>query len=97
METLKEYIKNNEQRFIDEWFSLIRIPSVSSDPSRKADMQACAERWRTLLTEAGADETRLIPSGANPLVYAEKHVSDTAPTVLVYGHYDVMPADPLQL
>lgn len=97
METLKEYIKNNEHRFIDEWFSLIRIPSVSSDPSRKADMQACAERWRTLLTEAGADEARLMPSGGNPLVYAEKRVSDDAPTVLVYGHYDVMPADPLEL
>ena len=70
---------------------------MSSDPARKADMEACAERWRTLLLEAGADEARLMPSAGHPLVYAEKRVSPNAPTVLVYGHYDVMPADPLEL
>ena len=94
---VEEYIRANEARFLEEWFSLIRIPSVSSDPARKADMEACAERWRTLLLEAGADEARLMPSAGNPLVYAEKRVSPDAPTVLVYGHYDVMPADPLEL
>ena len=94
---MEEYIRANEVRFLEEWFSLIRIPSVSSDPARKADMEACAERWRTLLLEAGADEARLMPSAGHPLVYAEKRVSPDAPTVLVYGHYDVMPADPLEL
>ena len=94
---VEEYIRANEVRFLEEWFSLIRIPSVSSDPARKADMEACAERWRTLLLEAGADEARLMPSAGHPLVYAEKRVSPDAPTVLVYGHYDVMPADPLEL
>ena len=94
---MEEYIRANEARFLEEWFSLIRIPSVSSDPARKADMEACAERWRTLLLEAGADEARLMPSAGHPLVYAEKRVSADAPTVLVYGHYDVMPADPLEL
>ena len=94
---VEEYIRANEARFLEEWFSLIRIPSVSSDPARKADMEACAERWRTLLLEAGADEARLMPSAGHPLVYAEKRVSPNAPTVLVYGHYDVMPADPLEL
>ena len=94
---MEEYIRANEARFLEEWFSLIRIPSVSSDPARKADMEACAERWRTLLLEAGADEARLMPSAGNPLVYAEKRVSPDASTVLVYGHYDVMPADPLEL
>ncbi len=94
---VEEYIRANEARFLEEWFSLIRIPSVSSDPARKADMEACAERWRTLLLEAGADEARLMPSAGNPLVYAEKRVSPDAPTVLVYGHYDVMLADPLEL
>ena len=94
---VEEYIRANEARFLEEWFSLIRIPSVSSDPARKADMEACAERWRTLLLEAGADEARLMPSAGHPLVYAEKRVSPDAPTVLVYGHYDVMPADPLDL
>lgn len=94
---MEEYIRANEARFLEEWFSLIRIPSVSSDPARKADMEACAERWRTLLLEAGADEARLMPSAGHPLVYAEKRVLPDAPTVLVYGHYDVMPADPLEL
>lgn len=94
---MEEYIRANEARFLEEWFSLIRIPSVSSDPARKADMETCAERWRTLLLEAGADEARLMPSAGHPLVYAEKRVSPDAPTVLVYGHYDVMPADPLEL
>ena len=95
--TVEEYIRANESRFLEEWFSLIRIPSVSSDPAHKADMVACAERWRALLLEAGADDARLMPSAGNPLVYAEKRVSPDAPTVLVYGHYDVMPADPLEL
>ena len=97
MKTIEEYIRENEARFVDEWFSLLRIPSISSDPAHKADMVACAERWRALLLEAGADEARLMPSAGNPLVYAEKRVADDAPTVLVYGHYDVMPADPLDL
>ena len=97
MKTIEEYIREHESRFLEEWFSLLRIPSVSSDPARKAEMAACAERWRTLLLEAGADEVRVMPSAGNPLVYAEKRVSSEAPTVLVYGHYDVMPADPLEL
>lgn len=97
MKTIEEYIREHESRFLEEWFSLLRIPSVSSDPARKAEMAACAERWRTLLLEAGADEVRVMPSAGNPLVYAEKRVSPEVPTVLVYGHYDVMPADPLEL
>ena len=95
--SVKEYIEENEARFLEEGFSLIRIPSVSADPAHKNDMVACAERWRDLLLEAGADEARLMPSSGNPLVYAEKRVGEDAPTVLVYGHYDVMPAEPLDL
>lgn len=94
---IKKYIAENESRFLEELFSLIRIPSISAQPERKADMLACAERWKQLLLEAGADEARIMPSAGNPLVYAEKHVADDAPTVLVYAHYDVMPADPLDL
>ena len=60
-------------------------------------MLACAERWRQLLLEAGADEAMIMPSQGNPLVYAEKRVSPDAPTVLIYAHYDVMPAEPLEL
>ncbi len=94
---IRKYIAENESRFLEELFSLIRIPSISAQPERKADMLACAERWKHLLLEAGADETRIMPSAGNPLVYAEKHVADDAPTVLIYAHYDVMPADPLDL
>lgn len=94
---IKKYIEENEQRFIDELFSLIRIPSISALPQHKEDMLACAERWRQLLIEAGADEAIIMPSQGNPLVYAEKRVSPDAPTILIYSHYDVMPAEPLEL
>lgn len=94
---IRKYIAENESRFLEELFSLIRIPSISAQPERKADMLACAERWKQLLLEAGADEARIMPSAGNPLVYAEKHVADDVPTVLIYAHYDVMPADPLDL
>ena len=94
---IKQYIKENENRFLDELFSLIRIPSISANPTHKDDMLACAERWRQLLLEAGADEAMIMPSQGNPLVYAEKRISPDAPTVLIYGHYDVIPAEPLDL
>ncbi|WP_296260572.1 dipeptidase [uncultured Phocaeicola sp.] len=94
---LKQYIEENEARFLDELASLIRIPSISALPEHKEDMLACAERWRQLLLKAGADEAMIMPSAGNPLVYAEKCVGPQAPTVLVYAHYDVMPAEPLEL
>lgn len=94
---IKQYIQAIEARFLDELFSLIRIPSISALPAHKEDMLACAERWRQLLLEAGADEAMVMPSEGHPLVYAEKRVSPDAPTVLVYAHYDVMPAEPLEL
>lgn len=94
---IKEYIRENDARFMDELFSLIRIPSISALPEHKDDMLACAQRWKTLLLEAGADEAMVMPSQGNPLVYAEKHVADDVPTILVYAHYDVMPAEPLEL
>ena len=83
---IKEYISCNEPRFLDELFSLIRIPSISSQSEHKADMVRCAERWKELLLEAGADRAEVMASEGNPLVYGEKHVSDTAQTILVYGH-----------
>lgn len=94
---IKQYIQANEQRFLEELFSLIRIPSISALPEHKDDMLACAERWKQLLLEAGADEAHVMPSAGNPLVYAEKRVSPDTPTVLIYAHYDVMPAEPLEL
>lgn len=94
---IKDYIQANESRMLEELFSLIRIPSISSEHEHKADMLKCAERWRELLLAAGADRAEVMPSEGNPMVYAEKIVSPDAQTVLVYGHYDVMPVTPLEL
>lgn len=94
---MKQYLKENENRFLEELFSLIRIPSISALPEHSDDMLACALRWKELLLEAGADEAIVMPSAGNPIVYAEKTVNPEAKTVLVYAHYDVMPAEPLEL
>lgn len=97
MTSVHDYLNENEPRFLDELFSLIRIPSISALPEHKADMVRCAERWKELLLQAGADHAEVMPSEGHPLVFAEKHVADGAPTVLIYAHYDVMPAEPLEL
>ncbi len=97
MTSVHDYLKENESRFLEELFSLIRIPSISALPEHKADMVRCAERWKELLLQAGADHAEVMPSEGHPLVFAEKHVADDAPTVLIYAHYDVMPAEPLHL
>ena len=94
---IKTYISENESRMLDELFSLIRIPSISAQPEHHDDMLACAERWRQLLLEAGADEAMVMPSQGNPMVFAQKNVNPEAPTILIYAHYDVMPAEPLEL
>ncbi len=94
---IKAYIEEHKDRFRDEWFSLLRIPSVSSQSEHKADMVKCAERWKELLLASGATRAEVMPTAGNPVVYAERIVSVSAPTVLVYGHYDVMPPEPLEL
>ncbi|MDO4703177.1 dipeptidase [Tannerella sp.] len=94
---IKAYIEEHKDRFRDEWFSLLRIPSVSSQSEHKADMVKCAERWKELLIASGATRAEVMPTAGNPVVYAERIVSASAPTVLVYGHYDVMPPEPLEL
>lgn len=95
--SVQSYIENNKDRFLDELFSLIRIPSISAKQEHKADMEACARRWTEVLLSSGADKAVVMPTTGNPIVYAEKMVSPAAPTVLVYAHYDVMPAEPLDL
>ncbi len=94
---IKQYIQDNEERFLEELFSLIRISSISSKSEHKEDMTRCAERWKELLLAAGAEKAEVMPTDGNPIVYAERHVSDDAKTVLIYSHYDVMPAEPLEL
>lgn len=97
MKDLKNYIQTNQERFLEELFSLIRIPSISSQENHKQDMVKCAERWRELILEAGADKCEVMPTAGNPVVYGEKIISPELPTVMVYGHYDVMPEDPVEL
>ena len=94
MTSVKKYIESNKDRFIEELFSLIRIPSISAKHEHKPDMEACAKRWTELLLAAGADKAVVMQTEGNPVVYGEKMVSPEAQTVLVYSHYDVMPAEP---
>lgn len=95
--SIKNYIEANKERFLDELFSLIRIPSISAMQEHKPDMERCARRWTELLLSSGADRAEVIPTEGNPVVYAEKILDASYPTVLVYSHYDVMPAEPLEL
>ncbi|MGL5893592.1 MAG: dipeptidase [Bacteroidales bacterium] len=94
---IKSFIETNKGRFIEELAGLIRIPSVSAKVEHKADMVACAEHWTTLLLAAGADKAVVMPTKGNPVVYGEKIIDPSYKTVLVYSHYDVMPAEPLEL
>lgn len=97
MEKLKTYFEANKQRFLDELFGLIRIPSISSIFDHKPDMLRAAQYWKEALLKAGADKAEIIDTAGNPVVYGEKITDPSKPTVLVYGHYDVMPVDPLNL
>ena len=94
---VKSYIEKNRERFLDEWFELLRIPSVSSKQEHKPDMIRCAEMWKMLLLSTGFDRAEVMPTKGNPVVYAERISSQDAKTVLVYGHYDVMPPEPVEL
>lgn len=94
---MKQYILQNEDRFLNELFDLLRIPSISSLSAHKDDMRRCADYLVKLLLDAGADNACIYETEGNPLVYGEKKISPDVPTVLVYGHYDVMPVDPLEL
>lgn len=97
MENLKSYIETNKERFLEELFGLIRIPSISSQSEHKPDMLKAAEYWKDTLLKAGADKAEIMPTDGNPVVYGEKIIDSSLPTVLVYAHYDVMPVDPLDL
>ena len=94
---IQTYISQNRERFYEELFSLIRIPSISAHSEHRDDMHRCAARWTELLLAAGVDRAEVMPTKGNPVVFAEKRVDDARPTILVYGHYDVMPVEPLEL
>jgi acetylornithine deacetylase/succinyl-diaminopimelate desuccinylase-like protein len=93
----KEYINSNKDRFLNELFDWLRIPSVSADSKHKPDVRKAAEFLKEKFIAAGVDLVEICETKGHPIVYAEKIVNDSLPTVLVYGHYDVQPADPLNL
>jgi acetylornithine deacetylase/succinyl-diaminopimelate desuccinylase-like protein len=97
MQYIKDYIQQNKQRFIQELIELLKIPSISADPNYKQDVLNCAEEVKKRLQEAGADNVEVCPTKGYPVVYGEKIIDKNLPTVLVYGHYDVQPPDPLDL
>lgn len=97
MQAWKEYQEQHKDRFLKELLDLLRIASISARSEHKADMISCAESVQKHLLQAGADKAVIYETPGHPIVYAEKISSPTKPTVLVYGHYDVQPADPLEL
>jgi acetylornithine deacetylase/succinyl-diaminopimelate desuccinylase-like protein len=97
MEKIVAYIEENRERFLEELFGLIRIPSISSLKENREDMDKAAEYWKDQLLKSGADKAVVMPTEGNPVVYGEKIIDPAKPTVLVYGHYDVMPVDPINL
>ena len=97
MQVWKDYQLKNKDRFLNELLDLLRIPSVSANSEHKKDMIACAEAFKQKLLEAGADKAEMFSTEGHPVVYAEKIIDASNPTVLVYGHYDVQPPDPLDL
>jgi acetylornithine deacetylase/succinyl-diaminopimelate desuccinylase-like protein len=94
---IKTYVEQNKQRMLDELMALLKIPSVSADSKHKQDMIKTAEAVKQRLMEAGADKVELSPTRGFPVVYGEKIIDPKKPTVIVYGHYDVQPPDPLNL
>lgn len=93
---IQKYIEDNKDRFLNELFELLKIPSVSADPQFSDDVVEAAHYVKSKLQEAGADKAEVCPTDGNPIVYGEKIVDPNKPTVLVYGHYDVQPADPYE-
>jgi acetylornithine deacetylase/succinyl-diaminopimelate desuccinylase-like protein len=93
---MKQYIEQNRERFFEELFSILRIPSISAKEENKPDMVRCANRLKELLLEAGADMAEVMPTSGNPVVFGRKMVDPSYKTVLVYGHYDVQPPEPLE-
>lgn len=93
----KEYQEKNKDRFLKEMLDLLRIPSVSAKSEHKTDLQKCAELVKQRLLDAGCDKAEVMPTNGHPAVFGEKIIDKSKPTVLVYGHYDVQPVEPLEL
>ena len=97
MQNVQNYISENKDRFLEELLELLRIPSVSADPAYKDDVKATAQKLSERMKEAGLQGVKIHPTKGHPIVYGEKLLDENLPTVLVYGHYDVQPPDPIEL
>ena len=97
MQLIKQYVEQHKQRFLDELFDLLRFPSVSADTKYKPEVLKAADFVAEKLREAGAENVEVCETAGNPIVYGEKIIDPAKPTVLVYGHYDVQPPDPIEL
>lgn len=97
MSTTQAYIETHKDRFVAELIDLLKIPSVSANPTQAADVRQAAQFVQAQLLAAGADRAELIETEGHPIVFGEKKVGEGLPTVLVYGHYDVQPPDPMEL
>ena len=97
MEANKELLDASKDQFLSELLELLRIPAVSADPKYKADVARAAEFVKQKLMDAGADKVEVYPTKGHPIVYGEKIIDEKLPTIVVYGHYDVQPADPIEL
>lgn len=97
MQVWKDYQEQNKDRFLNEMLELLRIPSISSQSEHKPDMMKCAELVKQQLLDAGVEKVEIMETGGHPAVYGEKIIDPLKPTVLVYGHYDVQPPEPLEL
>src|SRR5258707_2405330 len=93
----KNYQEKNKERFLNEMLDLLRIPSISAKTEHKADMQKCAELVKQCLLDSGCDKAEVMATDGCPVVYGEKIFDKSKPTVLVYGHYDVQPVEPLEM
>ncbi|MBI3233309.1 MAG: M20/M25/M40 family metallo-hydrolase, partial [Bacteroidetes bacterium] len=94
---IEQYLNSNKDRFLEELFELLRIPSISADSAYKDDVAKAAEFVAQKLTAAGAEKVEVCKTDGHPIVYGEKIIDPKLPTILVYGHYDVQPAVPLEL
>ena len=92
-----DYINQHKETFLNELIDLLKIPSISADSKYKTDVAAAAQFIKTKMEQAGVDKAEICPTNGHPIVYGEKIIDPKLPTVLVYGHYDVQPPDPLNL
>jgi acetylornithine deacetylase/succinyl-diaminopimelate desuccinylase-like protein len=97
MSNYKEIVESNKESYLQELIELLKFPSISADPAYKDHVHKCSQYVSQKMKDAGLDNVEIIPTKGFPVVYGEKFIGADKPTILVYGHYDVQPADPIEL